>query len=184
MTSRAELAKLRAKVVEDPLRSSLPGPARYRAYRSAYARYRTYYAEHFGLAAAYRGPWRRLRRLVLAEEPTCRTCGEPSTNVDHILPVALGGSPRSRGNLQGLCQRCHSNKTAREYPRLREANWIIDPAFGPIPSDEMNANSLGFGSRWWRERMEQVLAEAPSEALEDAWSKGPDRLPDDDPHRS
>lgn len=117
-------------------RSNSPeGRAGYTAMRSALARYRSYRAEHFGLAAAYRGPWSRLRVQVLAEEPACRTCGVRSTVVDHILPVALGGSPRSRSNLQALCKRCHSLKTAGESLRLVEASWVIDPLLAP-PSGE------------------------------------------------
>jgi hypothetical protein len=42
---------------------------------------------------------------------------------------------RARRNLQGLCQPCHSVKTALELDRLAEANWVIDPSLKPLDSD-------------------------------------------------
>ena len=70
----------------------------------------------------YGARWRKLRNLVLAEEPLCRdpfgvhkAAGrvEPATDVDHIVPRAQGGTD-ARENLQGLCHVCHSRKTALE----------------------------------------------------------------------
>lgn len=55
--------------------------------------------------------WRRLRARVLAEEPMCRHCGEPATDVDH---VSGDPSDNRRTNLQPLCHGCHSHKTGRE----------------------------------------------------------------------
>ncbi|HLF76430.1 MAG TPA: DNA methyltransferase [Dehalococcoidia bacterium] len=59
----------------------------------------------------YGSGWRRLRKQVLREEPNCRRCGAPSTDVDHIVPRRQGGSD-DRANLQGLCHSCHSKYTA------------------------------------------------------------------------
>ena len=59
--------------------------------------------------------WKALRAQVLAEEPRCRMCGAPSTDVDHIVPVPQGSE--DRGNLQGLCHACHSSKTRKEVSR-------------------------------------------------------------------
>jgi 5-methylcytosine-specific restriction endonuclease McrA len=58
--------------------------------------------------------WRALRRRVLAEEPVCQVpgCGRLSTEVDHIVPLAAGGAPLDRANLQGLCQRHNASKGA------------------------------------------------------------------------
>lgn len=64
---------------------------------------------------------RRMRALVLLEEPLCREClkvGGVSASViaDHIKPKAEGGSD-DRSNYQGLCQGCSDVKTAREGKR-------------------------------------------------------------------
>lgn len=63
--------------------------------------------------------WRKLRLQVLAEERGCRGwCGQPATLVDHIVPLAEGGTD-ARENLQALCKRCHNIKTAAESARSR-----------------------------------------------------------------
>lgn len=41
----------------------------------------------------------------------CVKCGLPSQEVDHIFPIALGGS-HDWENLQPLCRECHKLKTA------------------------------------------------------------------------
>lgn len=64
----------------------------------------------------YGAVWRRLRLMVLHEEPLCRMCSAPSQEVDHIQPLSRGGT-NERENLQGLCRSCHSRKTAGEGPR-------------------------------------------------------------------
>lgn len=60
----------------------------------------------------------RARAQVMAEEPLCRTCLKnnrttPSAEVDHIVPLAEGGSD-TRSNKQGLCKPCHEAKSAAE----------------------------------------------------------------------
>lgn len=67
-----------------------------------------------------------MRTRVLAEEPLCRMCvakglAVPSTDADHIVPLAEGGSAE-RSNYQGLCRKCHIGKTAREAARARKRN--------------------------------------------------------------
>jgi hypothetical protein len=73
-----------------------------------------------------------LRRRVLAEEPVCRRCDKPATEVDHItsrarIAAQMVGMPDDfvraaqdrRENLQGLCARCHAEKTEQEFPGAR-----------------------------------------------------------------
>lgn len=62
--------------------------------------------------------WERLRAMILNQEPLCRECGEPATDVDHIVPRALGGTDAAE-NLQPLCHACHSRKTGRERATQR-----------------------------------------------------------------
>ncbi|WP_292935522.1 HNH endonuclease signature motif containing protein [Noviherbaspirillum sp.] len=60
--------------------------------------------------------WRRLRALILEDEPLCRYCFvhcrvTPATDVDHINNDP---SDNRRENLQALCHECHSRKTASD----------------------------------------------------------------------
>ncbi len=61
----------------------------------------------------YGSVWRKARLMHLHAEPLCRECGRPATDVDHILPLARGGTNEA-GNLASLCHGCHSRKTNRE----------------------------------------------------------------------
>jgi len=57
--------------------------------------------------------WRKIRNIYLRKYPLCIECGNQATEVDHIIPVKLGGS-NIESNLQPLCKSCHSRKTALE----------------------------------------------------------------------
>ena len=70
----------------------------------------------------YGSAWRKLRKRVLEEEPSCRRCGEPSTDVDHIIPRRQGGSDE-RANLQSLCHSCHSKYTAETDGGFGNRAW-------------------------------------------------------------
>ena len=66
----------------------------------------------------YMGEWRRIREKFLQEHPYCALCNGQATVVDHVLPLARGGT-HDTGNLEPLCRSCHSRKTA-----------TLDGAFG------------------------------------------------------
>lgn len=62
----------------------------------------------------YGSLWQRLRKVILNRDPICTVCGrEPATEVDHILRKAAGGTD-DEGNLRGICDRCHTRKTAQD----------------------------------------------------------------------
>jgi len=66
----------------------------------------------------YGNTWRKLRIMVLNEQPLCEDClgrgiVEPATDVDHITPKVQGGR-NIRSNLQALCHSCHSRKTVSQ----------------------------------------------------------------------
>ena len=68
------------------------------------------------------------RERHLAEEPLCRDCQSygverPAEEVDHILPLAEGGT-NDPDNLRSLCRGCHRIRT-RE--RLNKKPVIIPP---------------------------------------------------------
>lgn len=65
----------------------------------------------------------RMRAMVLAEEPYCRSCLEDgkrvqASEVDHIVPLAAGGS-NDRSNMQGLCRLHHEAKSLQERVEAR-----------------------------------------------------------------
>lgn len=67
----------------------------------------------------YCANWRKLRVMHLASEPLCRMCrmmGKliPGNEVDHIVPLAIGGARFDGGNLQTLCRPCHQQKTQED----------------------------------------------------------------------
>ena len=67
------------------------------------------------------GAARRLRyKINKVGFADCQTCGNTFTSqlieVDHIQPVALGGSDADEGNVRPLCLQCHS---LRPIPRPR-----------------------------------------------------------------
>ncbi len=68
--------------------------------------------------------WKRMRVMVLNEQPLCVRCEEqgltePAMEVDHIIDrVERPDLAFERGNLQGLCKRCHSIKTRRMTARM------------------------------------------------------------------
>lgn len=66
----------------------------------------------------YGASWRKKRAWFLLNNPLCVMCGRPSTDVDHIIPKAQGGTDDIE-NLQALCHECHSRKTAQEDGRWR-----------------------------------------------------------------
>lgn len=74
--------------------------------------------------------WSRIRAEVLWEHKICQNCRvNPSSEVDHIKEIALGGDPFDKSNLQALCSRCHKEKTARflserafALPRMRRTS--------------------------------------------------------------
>ncbi|WP_090263194.1 HNH endonuclease [Pseudomonas panipatensis] len=71
-------------------------------------------------------PWRRLRDKVLARDKYLCRCEEctrlgrlrEANEVDHVIPLALGGSDEP-GNLVAINDDCHRRKTQREALQAR-----------------------------------------------------------------
>lgn len=109
--------------------------------------------------------WKRLRAAKLRVNPLCEHCIKPTVanQVDHITPIARGGSPWDWDNLQSLCASCHSKKTNAEDggafnpPKDRR----VDPETGK-PMDP---------GHWW-----QADARASKKSLK-AEAQGPARVP-------
>lgn len=63
--------------------------------------------------------WAKRRKAVLEAQPTCMICGvRPSTVADHIEPMT---DNHELDALQGVCDPCHRQKTAREAAAFRAA---------------------------------------------------------------
>jgi hypothetical protein len=49
----------------------------------------------------------------------CVVCGKPSDTVDHIIPLSKGGT-NDPANLQPMCRRCNSKKSAKLGDTVKE----------------------------------------------------------------
>ena len=58
--------------------------------------------------------WGRCRKAYLSSNPLCVECGEPATQVHHVVSIASGGDRLDPENLMALCAGCHSRITNRE----------------------------------------------------------------------
>ncbi len=78
--------------------------------------------------------WMDIRHIVLIEEPICMICSrKASTQVDHIIPLCKGGTDE-RSNLQGLCDECHDEKTAKDLGIKEPPNKIGLDGY-PMPKE-------------------------------------------------
>lgn len=58
--------------------------------------------------------WGKIRKRILRRDcGVCQVCGRAGNEVDHIKPLAQGGTDDD-DQLQTLCASCHADKTARE----------------------------------------------------------------------
>ncbi len=63
----------------------------------------------------YDSSWRAARLAYLQAHPSCVTCGQPATVVDHRVPHR--GDKRlfwDKTNWQSMCESCHNAKAAQE----------------------------------------------------------------------
>lgn len=67
----------------------------------------------------YNAEWRRIRDMVLMQEPYC-SCGRPAAEVHHVIPLTQGGS-HDLSNLRAICAGCHRRITRRESLAMRNS---------------------------------------------------------------
>jgi len=60
--------------------------------------------------------WQKYRKAYLLQNPFCYMCDDYTlaTDVDHIVPVRLGGDFWNSANHQPLCKSCHYSKSSQE----------------------------------------------------------------------
>jgi len=82
---------------------------------SANPRTQRRYVRSYSSAQGYGSAWRRIRARIILRDPICTvpTCFKPSTDADHILARAKGGTGDDE-NLRGMCHGHHSRKTILE----------------------------------------------------------------------
>jgi len=98
--------------------------------------------------------------LFLEQKGTCQSCkltiqAGQAWDIDHILPIALGGTNEPE-NLQILCRPCHRSKTTQsDIPRIAKTKRLKAKHLGarssarrPIP---------GSKSSPWKRKMDGTL---------------------------
>jgi len=62
--------------------------------------------------------WNQIRDIILQRDDfKCVKCNKQGLEIDHIIPVALGGT-NEISNLQTLCSRCHREKTNKDVEKI------------------------------------------------------------------
>ena len=72
-------------------------------------------------ALRYGNRWKRIRgRALRRDKHRCVKCGtQTRLQVDHVVPVVEGGG-NELGNLQTLCEPCHTDKTRADRKRVAD----------------------------------------------------------------
>jgi 5-methylcytosine-specific restriction endonuclease McrA len=71
--------------------------------------------------------WKKIRRAVFATKGhTCWWCGQPATQVDHVIPAALGGT-HTLDNLVPACAPCNIRRGASLGGRIRAGTLVDKP---------------------------------------------------------
>jgi 5-methylcytosine-specific restriction protein A len=70
-----------------------------------------------GRRSPYDHEWRKVRDAFLAAHPWC-WCGALAREVDHLIPIRMGGARLDPANLRSLCHPHHSAVTAITRARM------------------------------------------------------------------
>ena len=79
-------------------------------------------AETRRLVRRERGRARTLAAAIFAENPDCHYCGAPATVLDHVVPIARGGTS-DRSNLVPACWNCNTMKGMESADDYHQQLW-------------------------------------------------------------
>jgi hypothetical protein len=133
----------------------------------------------------YNAQWDRVRKSVLSQEPLCRLCLStgrtvPATVVDHITPLAEGGT-HEQANLQPLCKRCHDSiKTPADVKERKKAEakgtctiLLHPPAPQSVLPSTVDAIAMRRGLMgWMAAQTAHLIGLAAAEGVASAWFRG------------
>lgn len=86
----------------------------------------------------------RRERIIQDQGGVCKRagCDDPATDVDHIIPLWMGGTNRDE-NLEGLCPAHHRQKTSAEAG-IRGKVKRIEKKSDPLMRKPSRLQSRGF----------------------------------------
>lgn len=65
------------------------------------------------------GAWKKTRQRILHRDGSvCSYCGDTATEVDHVVPISLGGANQD-ANLVACCSHCNRSKGAKPVDEWR-----------------------------------------------------------------
>lgn len=88
-------------------------------------------------------------RIIAEQGGVCAWvgCAEPATEIDHILPLWLGGAD-DRANAEALCGPHHARKTAREAAQRAHVYRVKAGHEGTKPPPTQPLRGRKFRRRW------------------------------------
>jgi 5-methylcytosine-specific restriction protein A len=106
--------------------------------------------------------WKRIREEALRRDAhTCQLCGDPATQVDHVISVAAGGD-NSLSNARSVCAQCNVDARPGYTPRrpknvasrLAELRGRLDSTTNSYARIELQAQIRGLEARLAEEAAE------------------------------
>jgi 5-methylcytosine-specific restriction endonuclease McrA len=91
--------------------------------------------------------WQHIRPLVLERDGyRCHWCGRYANQVDHVKPLAHGGSAFNPANLVAACQPCNATRGAQTRRLLTPAPGLTRPVRNLTRQSRIGADRVRFGA--------------------------------------
>lgn len=111
------------------------------------------------------------RDFILArDDHTCRNCGDPGNQIDHIKVRGINGNINHALNLQVLCSRCHRAKTIADirqisqsddpelWQKLQDKSQELHRRIRAEPAERVSDDEQQWGTVWRPLQAERRLA--------------------------